>query len=233
VNDILKRARDRGLTRLCHFTRAVNLPHILVTGEIRSAGELASSAESFRCTDMRRHDGRPHQICCSLEYPNAWYLDYVRAADRNFRDWVVLAFDLDLLSSAGVSFCPVNSARSKGARISEATLESFEALFAQYVIGNALRARLPGHPDWWPTDDQAEVLLSVAVPAAKIRRILVEGDSQAAMLHHQLRAQHLEDALPPIFVAPGLFDKYSLSKAIRIGIRPKERLFVFSGPLTE
>ncbi|WP_194904209.1 DarT ssDNA thymidine ADP-ribosyltransferase family protein [Catenulispora rubra] len=233
MNDIVRRAHDRGLTRLCHFTRAVNLPHILVTGEIRSTSQLAVGTESFRNTDDKRLDGRRHQISCSLEYPNAWYLDTARRADHNFPNWIVMALDLDLMTATGVDFCPVNSARSNGNRIADGSLESFEAMFAPSVIGNGTRTRQPGHPDWWPTDDQAEVMLADAVPVAKIQRIIVEDDDQAALLLFQLSRQGLETLIPPLFTAPDLFDKRRLSKSLRAGIRPEERGYTSSPHLAE
>jgi ssDNA thymidine ADP-ribosyltransferase, DarT len=233
VNEVLQRARARGITRLCHFTRAVNLPHILVTGEIRSTAQLALSAESFRNTDDKRLDGRPHQISCSLEYPNAWYLDSARTVDRNFRDWIVLVLALDLIAGPGVDFCPVNSARSRGSRIADGSVDSFEAMFAPRVTGNSSRSRSPDHPDWWPTDDQAEVMISGAIPIENVQRIIVENHDQAALLLFQLRGQDLDAALPPLFTAADLFSGSRLSKSVRAGIRPEERGYMPSAYLAE
>ncbi|MGA5323590.1 DarT ssDNA thymidine ADP-ribosyltransferase family protein [Streptomyces seoulensis] len=223
MNEILLEAQGRGITRLCHFTKSANLAHILATGEIRDAASLRTSVDGFRPTDVVRLDGHPDHINCSLEYPNTWYLDKASQADPHFKDWVILDLDASLLARVGVKFCPFNAARNSGGCI-ESGLTAFNGMFSPRVVGNAARARDASHPSWWPTDDQAEVLLPGAIPVSQVRAIIVKTEQQAELEHYRL-TRHLDmgGILPPIVVAPMLFDKYGLSKSVRNGRRPVER----------
>ena len=87
-NDVLR----RGITRLCHFTPSRSLAHILATGAGVLPTRLLKEEERllFNPTDLQRLDGHVDHICCSIEYPNAWYLDRARATETLFRDWVIL-----------------------------------------------------------------------------------------------------------------------------------------------
>ena len=63
---------NRGVTRLCHFTRLQKLCHIIETEQ----GILATSAITFDTkdvTDANRYDGELNHVCCSIQYPNSWY----------------------------------------------------------------------------------------------------------------------------------------------------------------
>lgn len=222
MTGIRARARQRGITRLCHFTKAVGLGHILSTGELRGAAELRESSEGFRPTDQRRLDGYLHHINCSVEYPNTWYLDKARGLDPHFQEWVILTLDLRLLDLTGTGFCPFNAARHAGVHVAGG-LAAFEAMFAQQVTGNAPRRRGPAHPPWAPTDDQAEVLIPGPVSATAITSMIVASKEQAELERYRL-TDHLVTGklLPPMLVAPDLFDKYQLSNLVRAGQRPAE-----------
>ena len=97
MSSIVTEARERGITRLCHITKSVNLPHILTTRQLSGTDELERSAEGYRPNDENRWDGHRAHVHCSLEYPNGWYLDSARERDPNFRDWIVLVLDVELL----------------------------------------------------------------------------------------------------------------------------------------
>ncbi|MFC8170934.1 DarT ssDNA thymidine ADP-ribosyltransferase family protein [Streptomyces sp. NPDC057325] len=223
MNEILLEAQRRGITRLCHFTKSANLAHILATGEIRDAASLRMSVEGFRPTDEVRLDGHPDHINCSLEYPNTWYLHKASQDDPHFRDWVVLDLDINLLGREGAKFCPFNAARNSGAGI-RSGITAFTGMFSPSVVGNAARVRGALHPTWWPTDDQAEVLLPGVIPLSQVRGIIVKSNDQAELEFYRL-TQHLDmgAVLPPIVIAPMLFDKFGLSKSVRNGRRPVER----------
>ena len=105
MTGIWERAQQRGITRLCHFTKAVGLGHILATGELRGTAQLRESSDGFRPTDQQRLDGYLHHINCSVEYPNTWYLDRARAMDQYFMEWVILALDPRLLDLPETGFC--------------------------------------------------------------------------------------------------------------------------------
>ncbi|WP_435286188.1 DarT ssDNA thymidine ADP-ribosyltransferase family protein [Streptomyces bacillaris] len=226
MTEIWDEAQRRGITRLCHFTKSANLSHILATGELRDALTLRASTEGFRPTDLARLDGLPDHINCSIEYPNTWYLDRAMADDPHFKEWVILDLDPALLTLPGAKFCPYNAARGRGIGI-RSGFAAFTDLFEASVSGNATRARTPHHPDWWPTDDQAEVLLPGPIPLARVRGVIVKDAEQAELEHYRL-TRHLDmgSVMPPLSIAPGLFDKYQLSRTVRAGRRPAELPFV-------
>lgn len=226
MNAIWAEARRRGITRVCHFTKSANLAHILATGELRDAVTLRAGTDGFRPTDLERLDGHPHLINCSVEYPNTWYLDRVRERDPHFREWVILELDPVLLGATEAKFCPHNAARAHGAAI-RSGLSAFTALFDASVDGNTRRARMSRHPAWWPTDDQAEVLLPGPIPLARLRKVIVR-DAQQAQLEHYRLTQHFDmgQVTPPLVIAPDLFDKRVLSATVRAGRRPTEHPFV-------
>jgi hypothetical protein len=221
INPIEEDVRRRGITRLCHFTKSSNLTHIIGAGEIRSVTQLEREVEGFRPTDTQRRDGHPDRICCTIEYPNTWYLDKVRGEDPNFLDWVILTIDPWPLWHDQTKFSPSNAARAKGAVIRPG-LAGYQAMFAPVVHGQREFRRLPSHPPWWPTDDQAEVLVAAPIPCSSIRSVIVRDHGQA--VREVARASHNRQVskLPPIAVAPTLFDKGRLSSSVRRGHHPPE-----------
>ena len=63
----------RGVTRLCHFTKLQNLTHIITSAD----GVLASSSirqDTKNVNDVARYDGELDFVCCSVQYPNSWFL---------------------------------------------------------------------------------------------------------------------------------------------------------------
>ncbi|MCM1145466.1 MAG: DUF4433 domain-containing protein, partial [Lachnoclostridium sp.] len=107
--DILK---SRGVSRLCHFTKLQNLTHILSS----ESGILASNSirsDIKNVTDEERYDNELNYICCSVEYPNSWFLKKAIENNRDqiFRDWVVLYIDLDILAYKKAKFCPCNASK--------------------------------------------------------------------------------------------------------------------------
>ena len=69
-------AITRGITRLCHLTPSKNLVHIATdpTGVLASDELAADNKATFNPVDHQRLDGFQNHICCSIQYPNAWYL---------------------------------------------------------------------------------------------------------------------------------------------------------------
>ncbi|WP_326690834.1 DUF4433 domain-containing protein [Streptomyces sp. NBC_01795] len=226
MNAILDEARRRGITRLCHLTPSANLAHILAAGELRPVADLRQGGDAYRPVDRERRDGAPGHLFLSVEYPNVWYHGRASARDANFTGWVVLTFGAELLARPGTRFSPYNSARDGSAGALEGPA-GFGALFAPAVTGNATRVRRPGHPDWWPTDDQAEIQISGAIPLSAVREVLFPSEQQAALDHFALARQFgMGHLLPPLSVAPEVFDAPTLSGAVRAGSRVGETRFV-------
>ncbi|MFK0251691.1 DarT ssDNA thymidine ADP-ribosyltransferase family protein [Amycolatopsis azurea] len=217
MNEILSEASQRGITRLCHFTRAASLAHILASETLRDVEYLRDSADGYRSNDERRLDGHLGHISFSLEYPNVWYFKEARKRDEQFLEWVVLTVDPALLDTPGTRFCPHNAARRSGSGIQDG-IDGFKAMFAERV---EQRLRDPEHPSWWPTDDQAEVLIPGPIPVSAVRGVILQSADQAELEDFRLREIGLP-AHPPFVIAPDLFETDRLSSQVRRGSRPIE-----------
>ena len=116
ISPIRKEAERRGITRLCHFTPSRNLGHIVEdpTGILASQYLQEDEKAVFNPTDSERLDGLPKHVCCSIQYPNAWYFRTARSQERLFRDWVVVFIRAHYLWRTGTKFCPRNAAASHG-----------------------------------------------------------------------------------------------------------------------
>ncbi|GAA1085084.1 DarT ssDNA thymidine ADP-ribosyltransferase family protein [Nocardiopsis composta] len=232
MGPVLEAARARGITRLCHFTRSNTFADIIDSGEIRSRAALEEGPYGFHTTDEERYDGHLEHVNCSVEYPNPWYFDTVRSKRDVFGDWMVLALDPVLLDREGALFCPVNAATGRGGR-AEPGIDGFDALFAPMVTGKKVFTRRAGHPDWWPTDGQAEVLVPGPIPLTAVRAVLLASEGQAERELHRFGASlGMLDRLPPLRVAPALFDsdKNALGRVLRKGERPEEAPYPVSAP---
>jgi len=84
--------KARGITRLCHFTPSRNLAQIVAgkTGILATSKLQEDERSVYTATDLQRLDGFREHICCSIEYPNAWYFEKARGKELLFKDWVVL-----------------------------------------------------------------------------------------------------------------------------------------------
>ncbi len=220
--------RSREITRLCHFTPARNLVHIASNQDgVKSSNALrGEQAACFTATDLLRFDGYTDHICCSVEYPNAWYLSKAEANEALFKDWVVLFISPCFLWRVGTRFSPRNAAASRGRHV-VGGLDGFRPLFAQSIVGAYGRtySRGPKHLECSPTDDQAEVLVGANIPLADILGVAVKDASQAKSEISRLRLAGIEPNPFQFIIAPTLFSKNELSNAIRAGKRPPELLY--------
>lgn len=221
MNGIQDRADRRGITRLCHFTPSRNLAHIASD----SRGILASrhlqddEAAVFNPTDKERLDGYEGHVCCSIQYPNAWYFRKARKDERLFPDWVVLLINAQHLWRAGTEFCPRNAAAGHG-KFVRSGVAAFEALFANTVEGKGTYRRGPQHPDFLPTDEQAEVLIPDRIGRDDINGVVVQDEKQAALEASRLDLAGL--TVPRFVIVPEFFNPYALSGSLRSGRLPVE-----------
>ena len=59
---------NRGVTRLCHFTKLKDLTHILLSDDgIVSSTAIRPDVKDQK--DPERYDGELDYVCCSIEYP--------------------------------------------------------------------------------------------------------------------------------------------------------------------
>ena len=223
IASIQASAMRRGITRLCHFTPSRNLGHIVVDPRgILASRHLGEDEKSvLNPSDSKRRDGYPNHVCCSIQYPNAWYFRTARGRERLFRDWVVLLIHAQYLWCPGTKFCPHNAASVDGQLIREG-FEAFESLFADTVKGPGKlpRTRGPHHPASLPTDEQAEVLIPDQIQRQDVLGIVVRDEGQAK---REVAALKLLGQEPlPIVIVPEFFDPNALSQLLRAGRIPSE-----------
>ena len=220
---VKKAAMARGITRLCHLTPSRNLLHIATDSRgILASDRLAADREApFNPMDEQRLDGFPDHVCCSIQYPNAWYLSKVRQQDTIFPDWVVLLIKPDYLWYSGTKFSPRNAAAGYGGHVLEG-VNGFRNMFAENTPGAGGRTFYRGinHPAFLPTDEQAEVLIPNVVARDDIIGVVVQDKDQAK--REAVRMETLGVQLPQYFVAPDLFDPRRLSAILRSGRLPSE-----------
>jgi hypothetical protein len=224
IRDIRSEAQKRAITRLCHFTPARKLAHI-ASGEtgILATNKLREDERAvFDATDLARLDRHEAHISCSIQYPNAWYMDRARAKDVLFRDWVILLIDPRYLWTEGTLFCPRNAAADYGAHITQGEA-GFRALFASTVQGAYRIERSAKHLESCPTDNQAEVLIPDHVPSNDILGIVVQSGTQARNEVARLRLLGIKEKTMKFMIGPVLFDKYALRDCISAGRIPQEQ----------
>jgi hypothetical protein len=217
--------RGRCVQRLCHFTPSRNLPHILHDGQIRSTKNLAEDVRAvYAATDLARFDGFPDRVCCTIEYPNAYYWAKAREQGeaRLFPDWVVLLIDPQV-ARPDTLFCTGNASRGSGST-AQAGHEGLQGLFADSVEGSrgSTFTRRQSHLQACPTDLQAELLISAPIDLRAVQAIVVDSDDQAATEVSRLAQASLPiDSLKWV-VAPTFFQPYELARAVRGGRPPRE-----------
>lgn len=205
-------------TRLAHFTPARNLYGILMDGNIRSASDLATDAHGrFVATDRQRLDGQLAHVCCSFEFPNAYY--QARAETKthliNFPNWVCLMLDRNLVLRDGAMFCPCNSATAGG---------SFQEIGGQGLLNcwanpsiPAGRPRSSRHNPACPTDVQAEALIPGPIPLSAVSAIVTPTAAVARELYAFLDSTGAQPGRVPWRYSSTMFSKFHLRDAIQQG----------------
>ncbi|MGW5646218.1 DarT ssDNA thymidine ADP-ribosyltransferase family protein [Saccharopolyspora sp. NPDC003752] len=207
------------LTRLTHFTPALNLPSVLADRQLRSVKDLSADVRAcYRVTDLQRLDGYQDRICCSLQYPNGFYFDIARRKNDvvNYPDWICLLLDKTVAASEGTLFCPRNAAAAAG-QVAPG-VDGLRACYAPTVRGQGgqSRTRGPQHDPGSPTDVQAEVLVAAPVPLSAIHAIVFPSEAAAVEEYGRLDRFGI---LPPDdvqwVVSPGMFEKWTIATAVR------------------
>jgi hypothetical protein len=219
-------ALKRGISRLCHFTQSRKLSHILsdLDGVWATSRIIEKAPDLLDQTDNLRLDGQLDHICCSVEYPNTWYLSKIRDKDPLFKDWVVVFLKPALLWRDRSLFSPRNAAAHTGTLI-QGGYAGFSRLFDQSLVGAGGRtfSRTAEMLPCCPTDDQAEVLVYEHIQRSNILGIGVLSEAQARV--EKLRLSFIPSATnPDFYVAPDIFTG-RWSNLIRRGQRPKEVVF--------
>ncbi len=220
---IQRECRQRGVTRLCHFTQSRNLAHILGDcGGILSRSRLENENLPHNPTDPDRWDGCEDLICCSLEFPNVYYFAKVREQDHLFKDWVVLLIKPDFIWMPGTKFCPCNAAKQRGTYIGEG-YGAFISLFANTAPGITF-TRPSRHLACAATNVQAEVLVPDPIPLDDITAIAVADEEQAKREICRATLQGLSID-KDILVVPDFYRTTGLARTIQSGNRVNEIIF--------
>jgi hypothetical protein len=215
----------RGVTRLCHFTKFQSLTHIIPSEE----GILASSSirqDTKNVTDRERYDNELDYVCCSVEYPNSWFLQNAMKKNNTdilFGDWIVLYIDLNILNYKTSKFCPCNASKGRGAYIN-GNMEEVESIFESSVPTFPYPRSLKMLASC-PTDGQAEILIKDNIPREYIIGIATKNEDVAKRVYAMLKMYGVERI--PIYVAQDIITP-EWSKMIKDGRRPDETMCVWS-----
>lgn len=229
---IRTKVAKRAISRLCHFTPSRNLMHIATdpNGILSTSMLKLDEKATLNPTDLARYDQHPTHVCCSIQYPNAWYFKKARNnGPPLFADWVVVFISPHHLWTPGTKFCERNAAANHGHGIAEGDA-AFDAMFRHQVFGaySNVYERTENHPAWLTTDEQAEVLIPDLVAREDILGVAVAGESQAR--REIARLTQLQAEIPPLFVVPEFFDEpRRLSSLLRTGRPPLESRFTVGG----
>ncbi len=209
---------SRGVTRLCHFTKFQKLCDIICSEQ----GILATSGITFdtkNVTDSKRLDGKIDYVCCSVQYPNSWYLMKAENNDRDpiFKEWVVIFIDPAVLLYRNAKFSPCNAATANGAYIIN-NIDEVDSIFSNFVPAWQY-ARSPLMPTFCPTNGQAEILIQGNIPRNLILGIGVPDEELAKRVYALLKTEG--QTQKRIIISKALFTK-EWSSMVRNGSVPQE-----------
>jgi hypothetical protein len=216
-----------GVTQICHLTPYRNLVHIATGDGLISSGALADSErKAFTQQDLERWDGHPDHICCSIEYPNAWYHRQKAGNDELFRTWVVMIINPRHLAEDDTLFCHRNASASGGAYLRRG-VEGLRGMYASPVIGAGGRSyeRSETHLAPCPTDNQAEALVRRFIPIDDVIAIALPSDDQAAFVYAGLTQIGGNPDRFTFKVVPEFFQPWPLANAISAGTPPEARVW--------
>lgn len=216
--DVLKK---HGVTRLCHFTKVQSLAHILLTEDgIISTAKLSDKSKQV---DKVRADGELEFVCCSVEYPNSWFLENAKSRNESeiFREWAIIYIDIEILKKRDVKVCECNAAKDCGRYICVGDDKNTENLFVKKV--NSFKyPRTDMMLSCCPTNSQSEIMIKDGIPREYIKGIAV-GDLETANTVYAMKKTLGVESID-LYIAPDVVSK-RWSDMIRRGIRPREERF--------
>lgn len=212
-------AERRGIRRLCHFTSSANFLHVLQSGLLKDRATLDREENKVvNPTDELRLDGHREAICCSVEYPNSYYLDTAAKKELIFEGWIILLLNPELLWKPGTLFCQKNAAAANGSLIREG-LQGYLSMYPQSARGFSRKAT---HLPAVPTDLQAEVLVPGPIPFTAVTGIVMKSNEQAETELARWDTLSIPRPQIPILISPDFFNKTNLRDRIWRGEQPLE-----------
>lgn len=210
------------VTRLCHFTKFQSLTHILSSSDgIISSNSIRQDTKNV--IDQERYDGELDYVCCSVQYPNSWFLSKAKINNKDmvFSDWVVMYINPIILNNRRAKFSPCNASKQFGAYI-ENDISKLESLFA-YKLPTFRFPRTQTMLNSCPTDGQAEILIEKCIPRDYIFAIAVGTQEMAERVHALLEFYSLKEI--DIYLAPDVLSK-NWSPLIKRGEKPVEEKYI-------
>lgn len=211
------------VTRLCHFTKMQSLSHILLSPD----GILATSRinrDTLNQVDNVRADGELDYVCCSIEYPNSWYLEHAKERNEDviFRDWAIMYINPEIVQKRDIKVCECNAAKENGRYICPGTDENIENLFATKV-NSFPHPRTDKMLSSCPTNAQTEILVKDGVPREYIKGIVVGNEKTARMVYAMRKTLGIEAI--DIFISPQVVTT-EWRKFVQGGVRPQENEYM-------
>ena len=206
--------KERGITRLVHFTPFCNLLGVYEMGALWAKQKIETVAQSksdfflldyIRWNDGLRLDGRRDCINLSIQRINQYLFTSFKKKFTECDIWCILEISPEILAAEGVSFTVGNAAssyvRNCGTGIG---IDALKAMFTDsVVVGNMYGRRVStrmGVPNNCPTDRQAEVMFPDEINVKYIQGIVVESEEHHAMVSRALQIEYPEMKLPQVRV---------------------------------
>ena len=174
----------RDIKYLVHFTQVNNLKSILVHGLV-SRNKLDEVNVNYLANDDKRVDLMRDCSSLSVEYANLDVLRSFRKKD-SISNWAILVFDVNVLHENKAYFVPYNAATgNENARqgIKEkCQIKDLEELFKDEILvpyssrSEESKLRKPDLKTYYPTYDQAEVLVEGTIDLRYIKYVIFENE---------------------------------------------------------
>lgn len=202
--EIKRLASLRGVTKLYHFTPAVNAESILTNG-LASQQLLQAHGIDFYAPDSYRFDNRLDALSLSVHSINAQML--AKKVKEHGGDWLILEIDASVLWTHDCRFCWTNAASSQIAncRTFLGGPWAFEEMFKDRPVNLAdqrSRREVFGRATCQPTDDQAEVQVFDPIDSDLIIDFTVKSDRVKRSLESLMARL---DEPRPIVVNQGIY----------------------------
>jgi hypothetical protein len=174
--------KNRGISRLIHFTPVLNLLGIMESGYLYSRKEIeeldinaTDILDYVQFNDPIRYDDKSY-INLSVQRPN-WFL-FKRFIDNTiclpYINWCVLSIDPKYIYHQSTLFSITNAANKHNQQVVGITgdIDKFLMMFSKTMtIVSSRTTRMlsrEGLPDCFPTHEQAEILVNVRIPISDI-----------------------------------------------------------------
>lgn len=211
----------RKITRLVHFTPAINLISIFERGGLVSREGLKELSDEnhdlyldhyTKINDSYRFDGLLDYINLSIQCPNYFLLNRFRSQlDEEIESWCVISVSPQCIwykdSLFSVGNAASNLSKQYGVR---GCLEGFKDMFRDEVIGGSVERKVRlnrnGIADCYPTDVQAEVLVKGRIDLKNIQEVYFENLECADSLRAAISLL-VDVPLPPFVENPQIFLK--------------------------